>query len=149
MSNPSPSTPGTSSNPGRKPDQPRIEIMQEAAADILAHSTPRGFGAFSDQQRYQEIFEDTAEGAPDFGFQGGGGLGGGFQRPFSQTSFASEPPYRDTVFVLHHNKQGIRLFLQANLRTFVVIVLIVAAIVSSPSLAEVVNTLFKAVLSVR
>jgi hypothetical protein len=148
MSNTSSSTPGTSGNSGRKPEQPRIEIINDAAAEILSHSTPRGFGTFRGDQRYQEIFEDTAEGAPDFGYPGTG-LGASYQRPFSHTNFGSDAPYRDTVIVLHHNKQGIRLFLQANLRTFLVILLIIAALVSSPSLADMINTLLRAVLGAR
>lgn len=148
MSNTSSSTPGTSGSSARKPEQPRIEIINDAAAEILSHSTPRGFGTFRGDQRYQEIFEDTAEGAPDFGCTGMG-LGASYQRPFSQTSFGSDAPYRDTVIVLHYTKQGIRIFLQANLRTFLVILLIGAALVSSPSLAEMVNTLLRAVLGAR
>lgn len=141
------SSSGTANPSARKTDTPRIEILDEVNAEILSHNTPRGFGTFPGGQRYQELFDDETEAAPSFGYQGGGGLGGGIPRPFSQTTFGGESPYKDTVIVIHHNKQGIRLFLQANIKTFLIILLVIIAIVSSPSLTEIVNTLIKTVLS--
>jgi hypothetical protein len=128
----------------QRPHQPEADVVKPTMTELLRQTGPRGFGNHSSDQRYQEIFEDEADTAPGWGGRAGSM---GQQPPFSGTY--GNQPYEDTVLFFHHCKRGIRLSVQANTRTFIVLFLVFIALTNSPGLGELVNNLMKSILNVR
>jgi hypothetical protein len=134
-------TPGTPNN------QPTIDVTAKPSmSELLRQTAPRGFGNYSSDQRYQEIFEDEAQSAPGYGGRPGG-LGNSYQPPFDGAY--TNKPYEDTVLFFHHGKKGVRFSIQASTKTFIVLMVIFIALTNSPGIGEVINNLLRTVLSAR
>jgi hypothetical protein len=137
-----------SNTPGTPNNQPIIDVTAKPSMTELLHQTaPRGFGAASSEQRYQEIFEDDSQTAPGYGGRAGG-LGTSYQPPF-EGAYSNAKPYEDTVLFFHHNKRGVRFSVQANTKTFIVLMVIFIALTNSPGIGELINNLLKTVLNTR
>lgn len=132
---------------GPRIDQPQTETSaRPVRAEVIGYTAPRGFGSVRDEERFQDIFDDDPETAPGYSYQGGG-IGGRYRPPFGAPY--SEQPYEDTILVLHHNKKGIRIGLQASHKMFFAIVIVVLVILNSPGIADLLNLLVKAMMSLR
>jgi len=132
-------TPGTPNN------QPTIDVTAKPSmTDLLRQTTPRGFGNYSSDQRYQEIFDDDTQSTPGYGGRPSG-LGGSYQPPFEGAY--NTKPYEDTVLFFHHGKKGVRFSVQASTKTFIVLMVIFIALTNSPGIGDVINNLVKTVLN--
>ena len=104
---------------------------------------PDDMGAYRNR-RYQQIFEDHSE----------FGLGYAIpesdrHRPFDE-SFdddlgAESGPYEDSIFLIHGNKRGIRVSIQAPRKIFFICLLIGIAILAKPGLLEAIQALLKSI----
>jgi len=137
-------TPGTPQSPNAKPDVD--SAAKPTMTELLRQTGPRGFGTYSSDQRYQEIFEDDAESAPG---HRSGSMGGSYQQPFSGAYTTSQQPYEDTVVFFHHCKKGIRFSVQANTKTFIVLVVIFIGLMNSPGLGEMLNNVLRIFINAR
>ena len=143
MSNPS----GTPNNQCTRGNQPTIDVTAKPSMTELLHQAqPRGFGNYSTEQRYQEIFEDDSQTAPGYG-ERPSGLGGSYQPPF-EGAYSSKP-YEDTVLFFHHGKRGVRFSIQANTKTFIILLVLFIALTNSPGIGELINNLVRTVLNTR
>jgi hypothetical protein len=145
--------PGTPNNSAPKADPlPADTAARPVQAEVMDRPTmPRGLGGYSgsEQQRFRDIFGDDAATGADFGYRGASGFGSAsdqYWRPFS-SSFA-QGPYEDTILFIQHNKRGVRFSLQANTRTFIIIVLIFIALINSPGIGELIGTVVKTILNI-
>ncbi len=127
-------------------EQGYTEVIPPSMTELLRQTGPRGFGGFSSEQRYQDLFEDEAESAPGAGYRAGT-MGGNYQSPFNGAY--TNQPYEDTVLFFHHCKRGIRVSMQANTKTFIILFLIFVALINSPGIGEIVNNLLRTVLNPR
>jgi hypothetical protein len=101
-----------------------------------------GFQSYS-ANRYEQLFDDFKYEGPqpmnDYEYEDQ-------HRPFHAATTpmsSAAKPYEDTVVVLHMNKQGVRLSLQANMRMFIVMLVILLAIFGKPGIGDFVGTLLK------
>jgi hypothetical protein len=115
--------------------------------EIVGSHAPRGFGGFA-ERHYQELFEDDADYAPNYGPSGLGGRA--YRRPPHFAGEYAEPQsYQDTVIFLHHNKQGIRLSIQATSKVFLLILVVVIVFLNSPGIGDIVGAVLKTVMNAR
>jgi hypothetical protein len=125
-------------------------------AELIGYAAPQGFGSFREEQRYQEIFDETAETAPGYNYNAyQGGIGGTYYPPHPPFGAVyGEPPkeqapYEDTVVFFHHGKRGVRLAIQANRKMFVALVILVLIVVNSPGITDLLGGLLKSMLGAR
>jgi hypothetical protein len=99
----------------------------------------RGFQGYS-ADRYEQLFDDFKEEDPQMHYDQ-------FEDqtpPFNAAPMPAKPvPYEDTIVFIHFNKQGIRLSLQANLKTFIVIMFIVLVFFSRPGVGDLIASVVK------
>jgi hypothetical protein len=137
------STTGTPQSTKAKPDVDTA--AKPTMTELLRQTGPRGFGTYSSDQRYQEIFEDDSESAPGYRT---GSTGGSYQQPFSG-AYTGQQTYEDTVVFFHHCKKGIRFSVQANTKTFIVLLAIFIGLMNSPGIGELLNNVLRIFLNAR
>ncbi len=126
---------------GNGADLPNEKNTTPSSLQIIEPSG-RGFKGFS-ANRYESIFDDFKEEDPQMHYD---------QFEDRSASFAAAPtaaqplPYEDTIVFIHFNKQGIRLSLQANMKTFLAILIIIVVIFSRPGVTDLIGALVKSVL---
>ena|SRR5689334_12254550 len=108
----------------------------------IIEASARGFQSHS-ADRYESFFEDFTEEDPHMHYDQYED-----QAPsFNAAPMAAQPvPYEDTIVFIHFNKQGIRLSLQANIKTFLAILFIVVVIFSRPGVGDLIGAVVKSVL---
>ncbi len=138
--------PGTPNNARGRDDQPFIDVTAKPSmSDLLQRAAPRGFGNYSSEQRYQEIFEDDPQTAPGFGNRANS-MGGSYPPPFNG-AYSTQQPYEDTILFFRHNKRGVQVSVQATTKMFIILLVIFIALTNSPGIGELINNLLKNVLS--
>jgi len=121
-----------------------IDLAEESdnrSKSIQPANAARGFQGHRRTDRYESMFNDfndeDTHSMPynDYEDQ---------NRAFNSTALPPKPqPYEDTVLMMHFNKQGIRFMLQANLKTFILIVVIVLFLFGRPGVGDLITTLVK------
>ncbi len=147
-------SPGTSTpnNLNAKATPPEIDVTPRSM--IVGPATSRGFGgpAHHEQKRYYDIFDDTLDSGVgnDFNYQTSR-LGGMVddRQPSYPRPFSFGPGLEgDTFFVLHHRKgQGIQIVVQAGTRVFIVAMVILILLISSPGIRDTLDSVIKAILN--
>jgi len=107
--------------------QPDPEDVTRPSRPTMNHATNR---------LYQKVFDETvqqttASSAP---------------REIQTPSTEGAESYNDTVIAVHHSKKGFRIVLQANHKTFLVIVILVLAVLSRPGLVDLLSVLLKSLV---
>ncbi len=149
-------TPGTSTpkKPNAKGTQP--ETDQTPRAVIVGQTVSRGFSGpvNHEQQRYHDIFDDTQDtrlgGDSSYQAMGLGGVIEDQQSNFRQRFSFGPGLDGDTFLFLHHRKgQGVQIIVQAGTRVFVISVVILVLLVSSPGIRDTLDWVVKTILNLK